>query len=39
MQAIRESMQPDPGNRYVPFAIESRHFDGALAELQLKAGA
>jgi transitional endoplasmic reticulum ATPase len=38
MQAIRESMQRDPGNLYAPFVVESRHFDGALAELQLHRG-
>jgi transitional endoplasmic reticulum ATPase len=35
MQAIRESVQRDPGDRYAPFVIERRHFEGALAELRL----
>ena len=33
LQAIRDSMERDPGGNFVPFVVQRRHFEAAMADL------
>jgi transitional endoplasmic reticulum ATPase len=32
MQAMRESVEKDPGEGFAPFVVEGRHFEAAMAD-------